>query len=105
MTKYLAVGDLLINPDLLAYVAVESDQEDARLRLGFGAGVASRSELRLAGEEARAVLRWLRRNATFLDQASVLGPTDRPPEPAGPAQGSERVDGSGVLDMGLVPSH
>ncbi len=73
MKTFLAVGDLLINPNLLAYAAVEGDAEEPRLRLAFSApGTQPRNEVRLVGEEARATLRWLRLNATFLNQDAAF---------------------------------
>ena len=36
--RYLAVGNLLINPDLLAYATCEDDAYGTRLRLGFATG-------------------------------------------------------------------
>src|SRR5207248_2419784 len=90
---FLAVGDLLINPNLLAYAAVEGDAEEPKLRLAFSSsapGAYPRNEIRLAGEEARATLRWLRLNATYLNQAAAFG-----------TPGSGRDGGSGRL----VPSY
>jgi hypothetical protein len=54
--RFLSAGDILINPDLLAYATVEggADADGPRLRLVFaaGAGTPARAEVRLAGEEA-----------------------------------------------------
>ena len=81
--SFLAFGDYLINPDLLAYAIVENDGAEPRLRLGFAASFPdSRGELRLAGEEAREVLRWLRLNATFLTRGGGFGAIGRPAESA-----------------------
>jgi hypothetical protein len=80
--RFLAVGDLLFNPDLLAYATVEEAEEGHRVRLGFSAtGAASRGEVRLVGEEAAAVLRWLRLQTTPLTAASAFGPHGRPLSP------------------------
>jgi hypothetical protein len=73
--KFLSIGDTLINPDQLAYAVF--DKEDCggpRLRLGFAAQPGDQGQLRLEGEEAREVLRWLRQNANFLTRAGGLGP-------------------------------
>ncbi|MDB5349690.1 MAG: hypothetical protein JWN86_937 [Planctomycetota bacterium] len=76
MKTFLAVGDLLINPNLLAFAAVEGDAEDLKLRLAFSTpGAQLRNEVRLVGEEARATLRWLRLNATFVNQEAAFGST------------------------------
>jgi hypothetical protein len=65
--SFLIVGNYVINPDLLAFASIETDGEEPRVRLGFAAGSASSGgEIRLAGEAAREILRWLRLNATFL---------------------------------------
>jgi hypothetical protein len=66
--SFLAAGDVLINPALLAYATVETDTDGQQVRLGF-AGVAGGmpGELTLRGLEARSVLRWLRTRAEFLD--------------------------------------
>ncbi len=72
--QFLAVGDYLINPELLAFAVVDRDSAEPALRLGFAAGpVGSGSEIRLFGEEAREVLRWLRLNAVFLTRAGEFG--------------------------------
>ena len=67
MKNFLAIGDLVINPDQLAYAAWDDDSEQPKLRLVFapGASLSSRNELRLEGEEAKAALRWLRLNSSF----------------------------------------
>ncbi len=90
MKPFLAAGDVLINPALLAFALVETDSEGPRVHLGFsGAGGAMR-ELRLGGLEARSVIRWLRSHAEFLDAgpAPLRAPephrpvlADRPPAP------------------------
>jgi hypothetical protein len=80
MKPFLASGDFLFNPSLLSYAVVETDTEGLNLRLGFlGTADAAASEVRLGGLEARSVLRWLRRNAEFLDQGGPVrvGPTSR----------------------------
>ena len=78
MKTFLAAGDVLLNPDLLAYAVIEADSEGQTVRLGFTglAGVAP-SEMRLSGPEARSILRWLRTNAEFLDAG---GPSIRATE-------------------------
>ncbi len=82
-TSFLAVGDYLFNPELLAYAIVENDREEPQLRLGFAAASPdSGGELRLAGEEARELLRWLRLNATYLTKGGGFGSIGRSPEPA-----------------------
>ena len=75
MKTFLAVGDILLNPELLAYAVIETDSEGPSVRLGFTgpAGVAP-NEMLLSGLEARSVLRWLRTNAEFLDSG---GPSFR----------------------------
>jgi hypothetical protein len=80
MKTFLAAGDILINPRQLSYAVVETDSEGLHLRLGFAdrAGGAP-GELRLSGLEARAVLRWLRHNAEFLDSGGFSLYRDRPP--------------------------
>ncbi len=74
--RFLAVGDLLINPDLLAYATYEDDEHGPRLRLGFatGSGGSARAEVRLSGDEARHALRWLRLNTLSLTQEGAFGP-------------------------------
>ena len=78
--RFLAVGDLLINPDLLAYATYEDDHDGPRLRLGFatGSGASARAEVRLAGEEAEQALRWLRLNTFSLTQEGAFGPIGPP---------------------------
>ena len=71
MKGFLSAGDVLINPSLLAYAAVETDSDGLQLRLGFaGQAGGPECEIRLAGLEARSVLRWLRTNSEFLDAGS-----------------------------------
>jgi hypothetical protein len=71
MKTFLAAGDVLINPSLLAYAAVDTDTEGPQLRLGFaGQAGSAHCEVKLTGLEARSVLRWLRTNAEFLDQGA-----------------------------------
>src|SRR5262245_27213241 len=68
MKPFLAAGDVLINPALLAFAAVETDSDGLRLWLRFsGPGPEAGTELELDGLEARSMLSWLRRNAEFLD--------------------------------------
>jgi hypothetical protein len=79
MKGFLAAGDVLINPALLAYAAVETDSDGLQLRLGFaGQAGAPQCEIRLEGLEARSVLRWLRSNTEFLDAGSSLRRESRP---------------------------
>jgi hypothetical protein len=83
--RFLAAGDLLINPELLAYATVEDDGNGPRLRLVFaaGAGTSGRAEVRLAGEEAGAFLRWLRLGTQSLTSAGSFGPLGWPIEVSG----------------------
>jgi hypothetical protein len=79
MKGFLAAGDVLINPALLAYATVETDSDGLQLRLGFaGQAGAPQCEIRLEGLEARSVLRWLRSNTEFLDAGSSLRRELRP---------------------------
>jgi len=72
--SFLAVGDHVINPDLLGYAVMENDETEPRLRLGFAAHSAGEGrELLLYGEEATELLRWLRRNADFLTREGGFG--------------------------------
>ena len=58
MKPFLAAGDLLIDPGLLAYAVVETDTEGPQLRLGFtGPAGSTPGEILLSGLEARSVLR------------------------------------------------
>ena len=94
MKSFLAAGDVLINPALLAYAAVETDSDGTQLRLGFaGQAGATQCEIRLDGLEARSVLRWLRTNAEFLDSGSLpyrRGPERSPIGVRGEAEASPR---------------
>jgi hypothetical protein len=78
--RFLAIGDLLINPDLLAYATFEEEADGPRLRLGFatGSGAFAKSEVRLSGSEAGEALRWLRLHATSLTQEGAFGSIGRP---------------------------
>jgi hypothetical protein len=81
--QFLAVGDYLINPDLLAYVVLEPGSAEPRLRLGFSTSAADKEgELELTGDVAREVLRWLRLNATFLSTGGGFGSTGLPAQQA-----------------------
>jgi hypothetical protein len=71
--SFIAAGDILINPALLAYATVQADSEGMALCLGFAGQVGPTQEVRLTGLEARSVLRWLRKNAEFLDAGGVPG--------------------------------
>jgi hypothetical protein len=88
LKKFLSIGNLLINPDLLAYAAFEEDSGNPRLRLGFAtaSGVPGRAEIRLTGEDAGVAIRWLRLHATHLTREGVFGPIARPIEVAVPRQ-------------------
>jgi hypothetical protein len=78
MKIFLAAGDVLINPALLAYAVVDTDSDGTQLRLGFaGQAGSAQTEVRLAGLEARSVLRWLRTNAEFLDAGKTSFQRDR----------------------------
>jgi hypothetical protein len=73
---FLAVGDYLINPGLLTFAVLEHGPAEPRLRLGFANRNAEQGEeLRLTGEAAREVLRWLRLNSVFLGAAGGFGST------------------------------
>src|SRR5271165_459849 len=72
--SFLAVGDHLINPELLAYAVLENDKPEPRLRLGFAAQIPGEgNEISLQGEDAIELLRWLRLNAAFLTKAGGFG--------------------------------
>jgi hypothetical protein len=73
--KFLSAGDVLINPDLLAYALVEDDGvEGPRLRLGFSAPAGGRSDVVVVGEAASEILRWLRLNSEFLSRNGGFAP-------------------------------
>jgi hypothetical protein len=85
MKTFLAAGEYLINPALLAYAVTETDSEGLQLRLGFAGSVgAAPVEVLLKGLEARSVLRWLRTHAEFLDAGSPSIRRDCTPSPTGP---------------------
>ncbi len=91
---FLAAGDLVINPGLLAYAVVETDTEGPHLRLGFTSPASSTpGEILLSGLEARSVLRWLRTNAEFLDAGS---PPSRPSRPISTIAAENGVRASGL---------
>ncbi len=72
--SFLAAGDFVINPALIAYAFVENDSEAPRLRLGFaGQAGTPLSEVVLCGLDARSILRWLRSNAVFVDSGPHSG--------------------------------
>jgi hypothetical protein len=77
---FLSVGDVVINPDQLAYAAVDGDPEEPRLRLVFAPSATGdgRGELKLEGDDAKAALRWLRLNSSFANAASGSGPSATP---------------------------
>jgi hypothetical protein len=88
---FLAVGDYLINPQLVSYAILERDRNGTSLRLGFASQVPySGGELRLVGEEAREVLRWLRLHADFLTRSGGFGST------GGPAEGAIEGDSRSI---------
>jgi hypothetical protein len=103
MKSFLAAGDVLLNPQLLAYAVVENDSEGQQLRLGLvGTAGGGPSEMLLTGLEARSVIRWLRTNAEYLDAG---GPSFRRGPALTPvvsgntdvkASGRARVDRAGV---------
>jgi hypothetical protein len=98
--RFLAIGDLLINPDLLAYATFEEDSDGPRLRLGFatGSGAFAKPEVRLSGSEAGVALRWLRLHATSLTKDGAFGSIGRPVKgsPSGTETEAQFVD-RGVL--------
>jgi hypothetical protein len=80
--QFLAVGDYLINPELLTYAILEQGATEPRLRLGFATrGTDNSGELQLTGDEAREVLRWLRLNAVFLSTGGAFGSTGSVTQP------------------------
>jgi hypothetical protein len=91
LKKFLAIGDLLFNPDLLAYAAFQDDAGDVRVRLGFAtpSGIPGRGEVHLSGEEASVAIRWLRLNATSLTREGAFGPIARPIEVTNSGQAIE----------------
>jgi hypothetical protein len=97
---FLAAGDVLINPAVIAYATIETDTEGYRLRLGF-AGPAVTPEIVVDGFEARSILRWLRQHAEFLDAGSPRRPAVGEPRPpamrAAGHEGPRRRVVSGVL--------
>ena len=77
--QFLAVGDHLINPALLSYAIFEQGAAEPRIRLGFGARANDpQGELRLSGDAAREVVRWLRLNAVFLSTTGGFGTIGSP---------------------------
>jgi hypothetical protein len=101
MKSFLAAGDVLINPSLLAYAVVETDSDGPQLRLGFsGQAGDARCEVRLTGLEARSVLRWLRVNSEFLDAGSPTRRLDRMSGLVAP----EAVDSKAVCRPALAVS-
>jgi hypothetical protein len=88
--QFLAVGDYLINPELLTFAVLEQGAAEPHLRLGFATRAAEQEgELRLTGDVAREVLRWLRLNAVFLSTGGGFGSTGVP------AQSSQQTDARG----------
>jgi hypothetical protein len=78
MSTFLAAGDVLINPALLAYAVVDADTEGQKVRLGFSGSTTEEPwELVVQGVEARSVLRWLRSHAEFLDSGGPSFPRGR----------------------------
>ena len=77
--QFLAAGDYLINPELLTYAVIERGTSELCLRLGFSnRGADTEGELRLMGDVASEVLRWLRLNAIFLSTAGGFGSSGIP---------------------------
>jgi hypothetical protein len=77
--QFLAVGDYLINPELLTFAVLERGSADLCLRLGFASSrTEPEGDLRLTGDVAREVLRWLRLNAVFLSTGGGFGSTGIP---------------------------
>jgi hypothetical protein len=75
----LAVGDYLINPELLTFAVLERGPAELSLRLGFATRENDpERDLRLTGDVARDVLRWLRLNSVFLTTAGGFGSTGIP---------------------------
>ena len=80
--QFLAVGDYLINPELLTFAVLEQGPAQPRLRLGFATRNAEQDGgLRLTGDVAREVLRWLRLNSVFLSTGGGFGSTGIPERP------------------------
>ena len=77
---FLSIGDVVINPDQLAYAALDGDPDEPRLRLVFAPVATSggRGELKLEGEDAKAALRWLRQNSSFANVAAGFGTAATP---------------------------
>jgi hypothetical protein len=93
--QFLAVGDYLINPELLTFAVLEQGPAQPRLRLGFATRNAEQDgELRLTGDVAREVLRWLRLNSVFLSTGGGFGSTGIPERP------SYETDSQGVARYG-----
>jgi len=106
MKPFLAAGDLLINPGLLAYAVVETDTEGPQLRLGFtGPAGSTPGEILLSGLEARSVLRWLRTNAEFLDAGSPSFHRNCPIKPIASenGKGARALGRSVALAAGFEP--
>lgn len=80
MKTFLAVGDVVINPDQLAFATLDGDAEEPKLRLVFAHGAASpgRGELRLVGDDAKSALRWLRLNSSFANGTAAFGSASSP---------------------------
>jgi hypothetical protein len=71
---FLAVGDYLINPELLTFAVLERGPAEPCLRLGFAMRENDpERDLRLTGDVAREVLRWLRLHSVFLTNAGGFG--------------------------------
>ncbi len=78
MKPFLAVGDVVINPEQLAFAAIDGDSDSPRLRLVFGGRSEGRGELRLEGDDAKAALRWLRLNSAFANGDAAFGTSSSP---------------------------
>jgi hypothetical protein len=80
MKTFFAVGDVVINPDQIAFATLDGDPEEPKLRLVFAnaASAPGRGELRLTGEDAKSALRWLRLNSSFANGAAAFGSASSP---------------------------
>jgi hypothetical protein len=103
--QFLAVGDYLINPELLTYAVLEQGGAEPNLRLGFAAATSNpQGELLLTGDVAREVLRWLRLNATFLSAGGGFGATGIPAPSARETDSrSSGRRGNGPITEGWAP--
>jgi hypothetical protein len=100
--QFLAVGDYLINPELLTHAVLEQGAAEPRLRLGFATrGADKHGELHLTGDVARELLRWLRLNANFLSTGGAFGSSGVPIRPPHETESrSIARTGNGVIGEG-----